>query len=476
MSLAEDSPLHSSSSDDFASILDAELKSSSSEDASQEEEEEDNDSFRDSRNEDASEEEFPEESRSKRHKMDELKDEVVSQGPTLLQAMKEVLDTPGPSVNIKICPPHPGFIKRMCMRCGMLEAEDTGVAFGYIHKDLRLGTEEIARLRDADVKNLLRHQKLYLVLDLDHTLLNSTHINVISPQEQYLNETHPLEGLFRLEKMHMLTKLRPFVHTFLREASSMFEMYIYTMAERSYALEMANLLDPEHVYFSSKVLSQDNCTKKFQKGLDVLLGNESNVVILDDTENVWMKNRENLILMERYNYFSSSLRQWGFSGNSLSERKKDESETDGALASVLNVLRRAHQMFFDPDLGIDIEKRDVRQMLNTIRREILSGCKIVFSRVFPTKFQPENHQLWKLAEQLGASCSTELDPSVTHVVGMDPGTQKAQWAVRKNKFLVHPRWIEAASYLWKRLPEDQFLVTPQTSEKHAEESKHTTEE
>lgn len=63
MSLAEDSPLHSSSSDDFASILDAELKSSSSEDASQEEEEEDNDSFRDSRNEDASEEEFPEESR-----------------------------------------------------------------------------------------------------------------------------------------------------------------------------------------------------------------------------------------------------------------------------------------------------------------------------------------------------------------------------------------------------------------------------
>lgn len=62
-------------------------------------------------------------------------------------------------------------------------------------QDLRLGSEEIARLRDADVKNLLRHQKLYLVLDLDHTLLNSTHINVISPQEQYLNEPPPLEGV-----------------------------------------------------------------------------------------------------------------------------------------------------------------------------------------------------------------------------------------------------------------------------------------
>lgn len=82
----------------------------------------------------------------------------------------------------------------------------------------------------------------------------------------------------------MLTKLRPFVHTFLKEASSMFEMYIYTMAERSYALEMANLLDPKKVYFNFKVISQDDCTQKYQKGLDVLLGKESAVVILDDTE------------------------------------------------------------------------------------------------------------------------------------------------------------------------------------------------
>lgn len=64
MSLAEDSPLHSSSSDDFAAILDAELKSSSSDDASHEEEEEDKDEFNDdSSDEDPREEEFPEEVR-----------------------------------------------------------------------------------------------------------------------------------------------------------------------------------------------------------------------------------------------------------------------------------------------------------------------------------------------------------------------------------------------------------------------------
>lgn len=84
----------------------------------------------------------------------------------------------------------------------------------------------------------------------------------------------------------MLTKLRPFVHTFLKEASRLFEMYIYTMGERAYALEVARVLDPGRVYFNSKVISQSDCTQRHQKGLDVILGAESTVLILDDTEMV----------------------------------------------------------------------------------------------------------------------------------------------------------------------------------------------
>ena len=84
----------------------------------------------------------------------------------------------------------------------------------------------------------------------------------------------------------MLTKLRPFVHTFLKEASKLFEMYIYTMGERAYALEMANLLDPGKIYFDSRVIAQSDCTQRHQKGLDVVLGQESAVLILDDTEAV----------------------------------------------------------------------------------------------------------------------------------------------------------------------------------------------
>lgn len=50
--------------------------------------------------------------------------------------------------------------------------------------------------------------------------------------------------------------------------------------------------------------------------------------------------------MERYHFFRSSCHQFGFHCKSLSELKSDESEPEGALATVLEVLKRIHNMFF----------------------------------------------------------------------------------------------------------------------------------
>jgi RNA polymerase II C-terminal domain phosphatase-like 3/4 len=51
---------------------------------------------------------------------------------------------------------------------------------------LRLGTSEIDRLRGSNLKNLLRDRKLVLILDLDHTLINSTRLQDISSAENEL--------------------------------------------------------------------------------------------------------------------------------------------------------------------------------------------------------------------------------------------------------------------------------------------------
>ena len=115
-------------------------------------------------------------------------------------------------------------------------------------------------------------------------------------------------------------------------------------------------------------------------------------------------------------------------------------------------------MFFDPVLEADLASRDARQVLNIMRQEILRGCKIVFSRVFPSDACAADKPIGKLAQQLGAICSTEVDLSVTHVVSTDKGTQNARSALQNEKFLVNPHWIEAANYLWSRQREEDFQV------------------
>lgn len=51
-------------------------------------------------------------------------------------------------------------------------------------QNLRIAYGEMARLREKDSKDLLcRKRKLYLVLDLDHTLLNSSRLTDIRDEE-----------------------------------------------------------------------------------------------------------------------------------------------------------------------------------------------------------------------------------------------------------------------------------------------------
>ncbi|CDP10217.1 unnamed protein product [Coffea canephora] len=464
MSLTADSPVHSpsTSGEDFAAFLDAELDSASDASPHPEEAEEEVVEEEEAENKGGDTDDYDLDSEKiKRRKVEILESSLDVEAMT---SQEVEIQTSGASSDKDVCS-HPGVIGGLCIRCGQKMDDESGVAFSYIHKNLRLANDEIARLRDKDLKNLLRKKKLYLVLDLDHTLLNSSRFLDLTVDEGYLKGSRDdlsdalKNSLYKLDYMHMMTKLRPFVHSFLKEASDLFEMYIYTMGERAYALQMAKLLDPEDVYFNSRVIAQGDCTQRHQKGLDIVLGQESAVLILDDTEAVWGKHKENLILMERYHFFASSCRQFGFGSKSLSERKTDESESEGALATVLRVLQQIHSTFFDTEHSASLVDRDVRQVLITVRKEVLKGCKVVFTRVFPTQFQGENHHLWKMAERLGAICSSEVDPSVTHVVSLDPGTEKSIWAVQEGKYLVHPRWIEAANYLWKKQPEESYPVS-----------------
>lgn len=51
-----------------------------------------------------------------------------------------------------------------------------------------------------------------------------------------------------------------------------------------------------------------------------------------------------------------------------------------------------------------------------MRFDTFKGLHLVFSSVIPLDTKPETTEVWKMAHLFGATCSTELSTSVTHVV------------------------------------------------------------
>ncbi|KAF5186852.1 Rna polymerase ii c-terminal domain phosphatase-like [Thalictrum thalictroides] len=264
---------------------------------------------------------------------------------------------------------HEVFIEEICENCEQHIDTICSFKLGYIHKDYTVSTEERDRLRFFCLKKMMEKKKLYLILDLDHTLVHSVRTNQLSSDE-LLIETDSMQDiangcLFKLELVEMVTKLRPFVRTFLKEASDLYEMYIYTRGNLAYAYNIVKLLDPENKYFGARVITRDACGEEHGKSLDRVLAAENAVVILDDLQAAWTKHLQNLILIKKFFYF-----EFGNNGVTSPAALKEESKTDLGLVAVLNLLQQIHQGFFAGDADADFKGRDVRQVMNRLREEI----------------------------------------------------------------------------------------------------------
>ncbi|RZC60307.1 hypothetical protein C5167_022067 [Papaver somniferum] len=324
--------------------------------------------------------------------------------------------------------------------------------------------------RIEEQNKMFAAKKLCLVLDLDHTLLNSAKFIEIDPVHQELlrmkeekERGKSQRHLFRFPHMGMWTKLRPGVWNFLEKASKLYELHLYTMGNKRYATEMAKLLDPSGALFSGRVISRgddgeslDGDERPKIKDLDGVLGMESAVVIIDDSVRVWPHYKLNMIAVERYIYFPCSRRQFGLLGPSLLEVGHDERSENGTLASSLAVIERIHRTFFSHQC---LKNLDVRNILASEQKKILAGCRIVFSRVFPVGLaNPKLHPLWQTAEQFGAVCTNQIDERVTHIVATSLGTDKVNWALSSRRFVVQPGWVEASAFLYRRADERAFAV------------------
>ncbi|KAF4462309.1 FCP1-TFIIF interacting component of CTD phosphatase [Fusarium albosuccineum] len=223
---------------------------------------------------------------------------------------------------------HEVQMKGLCSLCGAdmtetnwaSEERDTDRAMiNMTHDQTGLMVSESVAMRaeHESQKRLLRQRKLSLVVDLDQTIIhacieptigewqrdpsNPNHEAVKDVKSFQLNDDGP-RGL--ASGCTYYIKLRPGLTEFLEEVSQMYELHVYTMGTRAYALNIARIVDPDKKLFGNRVISRDENGSITSKSLQRLFPVSTDmVVIIDDRADVWPMNRPNLIKVVPYDFF-----------------------------------------------------------------------------------------------------------------------------------------------------------------------------
>ncbi|KAL0266089.1 UNVERIFIED_CONTAM: hypothetical protein PYX00_011805 [Menopon gallinae] len=127
-----------------------------------------------------------------------------------------------------------------------------------------------------------------LVVDLDHTIVFTS---LVDPRRASFS--------FADEKLTYFVSLRPFLTDFLDNVSRVFDLCVYTMGTRGYALKILSVVDQEKKYFCDRVITRDENNNKLVKKLSRLGVDEKDVVILDDRADIWGY-EDNVVLIKPF--------------------------------------------------------------------------------------------------------------------------------------------------------------------------------
>lgn len=255
---------------------------------------------------------------------------------------KDELVKPGISIcDIKRPCNHDVVYNGLCTICGKevdeneINALNGGIMPGdttpnlsvvsHMDSNLKISRQEATNLDTQLVSRLRRDKKLILVVDLDQTVIHcgvdptigewkndpkNPNYDALKDVKMFALEEEPIlpfmymgEKKPPMRKCWYYVKVRPGLKEFFTKLAPMFEMYIYTMATRAYALEVAKIIDPDGDLFGDRILSRDENGSLTQKSLERLFPtDQSMVIIIDDRGDVWNWS-ENLIKVVPYNFF-----------------------------------------------------------------------------------------------------------------------------------------------------------------------------
>ena len=108
---------------------------------------------------------------------------------------------------------------------------------------------------------------------------------------------------FIINDISYCVKFRPYLNYMLECLYKKYEIHVYTMGNKVYANKIVKLIDPTRKYIGNRILTRDENGIGFKKDLNRLFSIHSNVVILDDRDDIWDYS-DNLILVKPYFFWN----------------------------------------------------------------------------------------------------------------------------------------------------------------------------
>ncbi|CCH60826.1 hypothetical protein TBLA_0D03260 [Henningerozyma blattae CBS 6284] len=295
----------------------------------------------------------------------------------------------------------------ICTQCGKevddSDIMDASLSISHTDTNLKISRKEARDIDQSSMSRLKKIKKLILVVDLDQTVIhcgvdptigewkndpkNPNYETLKDVRSFSLDEEPILPPSYMgprppVRKCWYYVKVRPGLKEFFAKIAPLYEMHIYTMATRAYALEIAKIIDPDGSLFGSRILSRDENGSLTQKSLERLFPtDQSMVIIIDDRGDVWNW-CNNLIKVIPYNFFvgigdinsnflprqQSTMLQLGI----RSHKKKNTNETlnseDDKSDSTLSVHEKDKTEELLTDI-MDTEKKLQKKIDEEVRRQ-----------------------------------------------------------------------------------------------------------
>lgn len=213
----------------------------------------------------------------------------------------------------------------LCVDCGkdmeevtyMTTASNTlraNINMTHGTKDLKVSAREANRTSTSAMKRLLQEKKLSLVVDLDQTIIHAVCDPTVAewkrdtsnPNHEAVKDVQSFELMDEGPNARASTyyiKSRPGLADFLNRMAEIYELHIYTMGTRAYAVNVAKIVDPTGRFFGDRILSRDESGSMAVKNLSRLFPVDTKmVVIIDDRGDVWTWS-PNLVRVKPYVFY-----------------------------------------------------------------------------------------------------------------------------------------------------------------------------